>query len=113
MMKKSNGFETELSQLSREELPAEWRNTVLGGVTSELESGLARRPLFGPFMKTGVGAIAACWMAIGVFAMVTPKADEAEQLADRFGIELEQVPMLAQRFGGDAVSVALLETLNL
>lgn len=91
-------FEETLAELERESLPPEWRKDLIDSAMTEASESNIVRPRFGLVSKLAWGVIAACWIAIAAMHLSTPASPGTAELAERFGIEEEQVYLLAARF---------------
>jgi len=92
-------FEETLADMKRESLPPEWKDDLIDSAIAEAAVPEISRPRFGGLVsKLAWGAIAACWIAIAGMHLSTPASPGTAELADRFGIEEEQVHLLAARF---------------
>ncbi len=95
-------LEETLADLKRETLPHEWKKDLIDSAMGEASDRPISRLRFG-FAPKGVaaklswGAIAACWVAIAAMHFSTPASSGTAEIADRFGIEEEQVYLLAAR----------------
>lgn len=109
-MSEMDPFEKELAGISREALPTDWKSGILDAAEAAQEVSGVPVTLVGPFLKVALGAIAACWVTIGCLHLATPSMAEKGQLAERFGIEEESLPLVAQRISAHAMRKALLDS---
>lgn len=96
-------LEETLSEMNRNPLPPEWKRELIDAAFSaaEEERTAEKKIVFlpGVFPRILLASIAACWIAIAAFHFATPKGPGPQELAERFGIEEEELPLLARRFG--------------
>ncbi len=89
-----NRIEKTIAELSTETPPAEWKDELLASAIRSQQPGT--RTL--TFPKVFIGAMAACWALIFALHFTTPADPGGTDLAERYGVPPEQLPLLAQRF---------------
>ena len=91
-----NNFEKTLASLKPEPVPAEWKNDLLDEAASAGPGEKVIRYPGGVQKKLIIPALAACWIAIGLLKITTPPDPGGTNLAERFGIPPEDLPLIAQ-----------------
>ncbi len=89
-------FENALASLKHESLPASWKNEMLDHAISTRPANVRS---FKPSANhTATGFLVACWVVIAFFKLTTPVDPTGHNLAERYGVTEEQIPLIAQHF---------------
>ncbi len=92
-------FEDSLAEFEVSQLPAEWKAELIDNALSESARGKGSQ--FSSFGKFAFGGLAACWVAIAILHITTPRdsglGDEA--IARHSEIDSDDLPLLMAYFG--------------
>jgi|GEM_PF-4518445 len=89
-------FEKALANLKREALPASWKSEMLDRALSAKPRNVSSFKLTANLTATGF--LVACWVAIAFLKLTTPVDPTGQNLAERYGVTEEQIPLIAQHF---------------
>jgi len=92
-------FEETLAEFEMRPLPGEWKSELINNAVLEA-AGEQKTASFSRFTKIVVGALAACWVAIGLLHFTTPSnTDFADTgMAEPVDLSLEDLPIVAAYF---------------
>ena len=93
-------LEREIQSFQRQAPPGDWKEEILAAAQPDpVEEPGEGSPIFGPLSRVLMGGIAACWVLIGLFHFSTPKSPDSRELAERYGVPIESLPLFAVRAG--------------